>query len=257
MATVFYENSTRTVMAFLMAGEYLGITAKDLNVATSSVTKGESLIDTGLTLEAMGVNAIVLRHSMAGSSHLLARNVSCAVINGGDGNNEHPTQALGDAFTIMEYKQDFEGLEVAIVGDIANSRVARSNTFLLTKLGANVTVAGPATLLNGNMRALGAKMTTDVSAAIKNADIVMGLRVQLERHKAAHFPSLAEYSKFFGIDLDVLKHAKEDAIIMHPAPVNRGVEITSEVMDCPASVIYEQVTNGVAVRMGILEMLIS
>jgi len=256
VATLFYENSTRTKMSFLLAGEYLGAFADDLNIATSSVTKGETLIDTGLTLEAMGVDAIVLRHSMAGAAHLLARNVKCAVINGGDGSNEHPTQALLDVFTMWEHKQGFEGLNVTIVGDVANSRVARSNIFALTKLGANVTVAGPATLLNGNMRALGATLSTDVAAAVKNADVVMALRVQLERHKACHFPSLHEYTKFFGIGMDVLQHARKDAIVMHPAPVNRGVEISSEVMDCNASVIYEQVENGVAIRMAILEELI-
>jgi len=256
IATLFYENSTRTKMSFLLAGEYLGAYADDLNIATSSVAKGETLIDTGLTLEAMGVDAIVIRHSMAGSAHLLARNVKCCVINGGDGSNEHPTQALLDAFTIWEHKHEFEGLNVTIVGDVANSRVARSNIFLLTKLGANMTIAGPATLLNGNMRALGVHMTTDVAEAIKSADVIMGLRVQLERHKACQFPSLHEYAKFFGIDLELLRHAKKDAIIMHPAPVNRGVEISSGVMDCEASVIYEQVENGVAMRMGILQTLI-
>ncbi|MCL1787098.1 MAG: aspartate carbamoyltransferase catalytic subunit [Defluviitaleaceae bacterium] len=255
IATLFYENSTRTKMSFLLAGEYLGAYADDLNIATSSVAKGETLIDTGLTLEAMGVNAIVMRHSMTGAAHLLAQNVKCSVINGGDGSNEHPTQALLDAFTIWEHKQDFEGLNVTIVGDIANSRVARSNIFLLTKFGARVTLAGPATLLNGNMRTLGANMTTNVAEAIQNADVIMGLRVQLERQKG-QFPSLAEYAKFFGINLELLRHTKKDAIIMHPAPVNRGVEISSGVMDCEASVIYQQVENGVAMRMAILDTLI-
>lgn len=257
ITTLFYENSTRTKMSFLLAGEYLGAYADDLNIATSSVAKGETLIDTGLTLEAMGVNTIVIRHSMVGSAHLLAQNVKCSVINGGDGSNEHPTQALLDIFTMWEYKHDFNGLNVTIVGDVANSRVARSNIFALNKLGANVTVAGPATLLNSNMRALGVAMTTNVADAIKNADVIMGLRVQLERHKACQFPSLHEYAKFFGINMELLKHAKKDAIIMHPAPVNRGVEISSGVMDCEASVIYEQVENGVAMRMGILETLLN
>ena len=257
ISTLFYENSTRTKMSFLLAAEYLGAYADDLNISTSSVAKGETLIDTGLTLEAMGVNAIVIRHGMVGAAHLLAKNIKCAVINGGDGSNEHPTQALLDIFTMWEYKQDFSGLNVTIVGDIANSRVARSNIFALVKLGANVTVAGPSTLLNGNMRALGATVTTDVAGAIKNADVIMGLRVQLERHKAAQFPSLHEYAKFFGINMDMLRTVKDNAIIMHPAPVNRGVEISSEVMDCPASVIYQQVENGVAMRMAILEVLLS
>jgi len=257
LTTLFYENSTRTKMSFLLAGEYLGAFADDLNISTSSVAKGETLIDTGLTLEAMGTNVIVIRHGMTGAAHLLAQNVKCAVVNGGDGSNEHPTQALLDAFTIWENKGEFKGLNVTLVGDIANSRVARSNVFLLNRMGANVTLAGPATLLNGNMAALGAKISTDVRQAVKDADVVMGLRVQLERHKACHFPSLAEYSTFFGVSMDVLSYAKKDAIVMHPAPVNRGVEISSEVMDCAQSVIYPQVGNGVAVRMAILEWLAS
>jgi len=256
LTTLFYENSTRTKMSFLLAAEYLGAYADDLNIATSSVAKGETLIDTGLTLEAMGTDVIVIRHSMVGAAHLLAQNVKCSVINGGDGSNEHPTQALLDVFTMWEHKQDFKGLNVTIVGDVANSRVARSNIFALTKLGANVTVAGPATLLSGHMSVLGVNMTTNMTEAIKSADVIMGLRVQLERHKACHFPSLQEYAKFFGINLELLKHARKDAIIMHPAPVNRGVEISSGVMDCQASVIYEQVENGVAMRMGILETLL-
>jgi len=256
LTTLFYENSTRTKMSFLLAGEYLGAYADDLNIATSSVMKDETLVDTGQMLDVFGTNAIVLRHNMVGSSHLLAQNVSCSVINGGDGSNEHPTQALLDAFTIWEYKHDFKGLNVTIIGDIANSRVARSNIFALTKLGANVTVAGPATLLNGNMRALGAALSTNVADAIKNADVVMALRVQLERHKACQFPSLHEYTKFFGITTELLKYAKENAIILHPAPMNRGVEISSEVVNSGASVIFEQAANGVAMRMGILETLL-
>ena len=255
LTTLFYENSTRTKMSFLLAGEYLGAFADDLNISTSSVAKGETLIDTGLTLEAMGTNVIVIRHGMTGAAHLLAQNVKCSIINGGDGSNEHPTQALLDAYTIWENKGEFKGLNVTLVGDIANSRVARSNVFALTKLGANVTLAGPATLLNGNMRTLGAEVSSDVPQAVKNADVVMGLRVQLERHKACHFPSLAEYAKFFGVNMDVLSYAKKDALLMHPAPVNRGVEISSEVMDCGQSVIYSQVGNGVAMRMAILERL--
>jgi len=256
LTTLFYENSTRTKMSFLLAGEYIGMYADDLNISTSSIMKDETLIDTGKMLDVFGTNVIVLRHSMTGSSHLLAQNVDCSVINGGDGSNEHPTQALLDMFTIWECKQNFEGLNVTIVGDIANSRVARSNTFALTKLGANVTLAGPATLLNGNMRALGAKLSTNVTESVKNADVIIGLRVQLERHKACQFPSLQEYAKYFGITSETLKHIKEDAIIMHPAPMNRGVEISSEVIDSGASVIFEQAENGVAMRMGILDTLL-
>ncbi|MCL2372545.1 MAG: aspartate carbamoyltransferase catalytic subunit [Defluviitaleaceae bacterium] len=257
ITTLFYENSTRTKMSFLLAGEYLGAYADDLNIATSSVTKGETLIDTGLTLEAMGTDIIIIRHGMTGSAHLLAQNVSCSVINGGDGTNEHPTQALLDVFTIAEHKPSFEGLNVTIVGDIANSRVARSNIFALNKLGANVILAGPSTLHNANMRALGTEIYTDINRAVKNADVIMGLRVQLERHKACQFPSLAEYAKFFGVNNQTLKHAKEDVLIMHPGPVNRGVEISSQTMDSPHSVIYDQVENGVAMRMAILKYLVS
>ena len=256
ISTLFYENSTRTKMSFLLAAKYLGAHADDLNISTSSVQKGESLIDTGLTLDAMGTNAIVIRHGMVGAAHILAQNVNCSIINGGDGSNEHPTQALLDALTILEHKGDFKGLQVTIVGDVATSRVARSNIFLLTKMGAKVTVAGPATLLNSHMAALGVKVTTQVAQAVKDADVVMALRVQLERHKAGQFPSLGEYHQFFGVDMHVLSHAKPDAIVMHPAPVNRGVEISSQVMDAPQSVIYPQVTHGVAMRMAILKVLL-
>ena len=259
VTTLFYENSTRTKMSFLLAAEYLGAYADDLNIATSSVQKGETLIDTGLTLEAMGTEVIVIRHSATGAAHHLAKNVGASVINGGDGSNEHPTQALLDLFTIQENKScGFEGLNVTIVGDVANSRVARSNIFGLTTLGANVTVAGPATLLSGNMRSLGVDIKTDVRDAVRDADVVMGLRVQLERHgKAKLFPSTAEYAKFFGVNKEILRYAKKDVLVMHPGPVNRGVEISSDVMDGEMSVIYDQVENGVAVRMAILEMLVA
>jgi len=255
MCTLFYENSTRTKMSFLLAAEYLGMFADDLNVSTSSVLKGETLIDTGVTLDMMGTQFIVLRHSMVGSAHLLAKNVRASVISGGDGSNEHPTQALLDMFTIQEKLGTFKGLNVAIVGDIANSRVARSNVFGLTKLGAHVTLAGPATLVSNGMSVLGAKVMTDVNAAVKNADVVMALRVQLERSAAGKFPSLAEYHQYFGIHEDVMAHAHEKAFIMHPAPVNRGVELSTELIDGNRSVINEQVTNGVAMRMAILKNL--
>ena len=255
LTTLFYENSTRTKLSFLLAGEYLGAMADDLNIATSSVSKGETLIDTGLTLDRMGTNVIVIRHGMVGSAHLLARNVSASVINGGDGSNEHPTQALLDMFTIQEYKGDFKNLKVVILGDINNSRVARSNIFGLTKLGADVTLAGPATLVSRNMEeALGVVVTNDVTEAIKGADVIMGLRVQLERQQG-NFPSLAEYSHFFGLSAEHLKFAKEDALIMHPGPVNRGVELSTDLIDGDRSVIYDQVENGIAVRMAILKYL--
>ena len=256
LTTLFYENSTRTKLSFLLAGEYLGAMADDLNIATSSVSKGETLIDTGLTLDRMGTNVIVIRHGMVGSAHLLARNVNASVINGGDGSNEHPTQALLDLFTIQEHKPaGFEGLKVVILGDIANSRVARSNIFGLTKLGADVTLAGPSTLVSGNLEALGVTVTNNVKQAIKDADVIMGLRVQLERQKTSYFPSLAEYAHFFGLNAEHLKYAKEDALIMHPGPVNRGVELSTDLIDGDRSLIYDQVENGIAVRMAILKYL--
>ena len=255
LTTLFYENSTRTKLSFLLAGEYLGAMADDLNIATSSVSKGETLIDTGLTLDRMGTNVIVIRHGMVGSAHLLARNVSASVINGGDGSNEHPTQALLDMFTIMEHKGRIKGLKIVILGDIANSRVARSNIFGLTKLGADVTLAGPATLVSSSMESLGVTVNHNVTDAIKDADVIMGLRVQLERQKASYFPSLSEYAHFFGLNADHLKYAKEDALIMHPGPVNRGVELSTDLIDGERSLIYDQVENGIAIRMAILKYL--
>ena len=259
ITTLFYENSTRTKMSFLLAGEYLGAYADDLNVSTSSVNKGETLIDTGLNLDAMGTNVIVIRHGMTGAAHLLARNVKASVINGGDGSNEHPTQALLDLFTIQEYKGDFKNLKVVIVGDIANSRVARSNVFGLTKLGAKVVLAGPSTLISGAMRSLGdnIEVTTNVAEAIKDADVVMGLRIQLERQKTNNFPSLEEYHKFFGVTAGMIDVAKHDALIMHPGPVNRGVELCTDLIDGNRSVILNQVENGLAVRMAVLNTLVT
>ena len=255
MATLFYENSTRTRMSFALAGKYLGATVADLGIATSSVNKGESLIDTGITLDQMGIEVMIMRHNMTGAAHLLARNVKASVVNAGDGANEHPTQALLDLFTIYENKKSFEGLKVAIIGDISHSRVARSNVFGLTKLGAKVVLAGPSTLISGAMSKLGAEVTTDIKSAIQDADIVMGLRIQLERQKGGLFPDLREYSSLFGVNADMLKYAKPDALVMHPGPVNRGVELSTEVIDGNQSVINVQVKNGVAVRMAVLKLL--
>jgi len=255
IATLFYENSTRTKMSFLMAGEYLGAKIDDLGIATSSVNKGESLVDTGLNLDQMGINIMVMRHSMTGAAHLLAKNVKASVINAGDGTNEHPTQALLDLYTIRERMGGFDGLKVTILGDITHSRVARSNVFGLTKLGAKVVLAGPTTLLSDSMKALGVEVTSDIKAAVADADIVMSLRIQLERQKAAAFPNLSEYSRLFGVNENVLKYAKANALVMHPGPVNRGVELSSEVIDGKQSVIYIQVKNGVAVRMALLKLL--
>ncbi|MBO8433964.1 MAG: aspartate carbamoyltransferase catalytic subunit, partial [Tyzzerella sp.] len=249
------ENSTRTKTSFALAGKYLGATVQDLGVSTSSVSKGESLIDTGKTLDQMGIDIMVMRNSFTGAPHVLAKNVDAHVVNAGDGSNEHPTQALLDLYTILDYKKRFEGLKVAIIGDISHSRVARSNVFGLTKLGADVTLAGPSTLLGGS-GLLGVKTTPDVKEAIKDADVVMGLRIQFERQKTTAFPGLSEYRELFGVNKELLKYAKDDVLVMHPGPVNRGIELSTDVIDGKHSVINIQVKNGVAVRMAILKLLI-
>lgn len=258
VVTLFYENSTRTKMSFMLAADYLGAKPEDLGIATSSVSKGESLIDTGVTLDQMGINAMIIRHSFTGASHLLAKNVNASVINAGDGSNEHPTQALLDMYSILEEKGRIDGLNVAIIGDIANSRVARSNVFGLTKLGANVTLAGPSTLVSKNMETLSknVKVVNNIEEGIKDADVIMGLRVQFERQKKMPFPNTSEYHQIFGLKQDMLKLAKDDVTIMHPGPVNRGVELSTEVIDGKSSIINEQVKNGVAVRMAILKLLL-
>ena len=255
IVTLFYENSTRTKTSFAFAGKYLRATVEDLGVATSSVKKGESLIDTGKTLDQMGVNVMIMRNSLTGAPHILAQNVNAHVINAGDGSNEHPTQGLLDLYTIQEYKKSFKGLKVAIIGDISHSRVARSNVFGLMKLGADVTLAGPTTLLGG-ISALGMKVTSNIKEAVRDADVVMGLRIQFERQKTTSFPGISEYKKLFGITPEILKYAKEDVLVMHPGPVNRGVELTTEIIDGKNSVINIQVKNGVAVRMAILKLLV-
>ncbi len=253
--TLFYENSTRTRLSFELASKYMGACAANISASSSSVSKGETLIDTGKTIDAMGSDIIIIRHPMSGAPHLLAKNVKASVINAGDGTNEHPTQALLDMFTMTEKKGSLEGKRVAIIGDILHSRVARSNIWGLTKMGAEVCVAGPATLIPPGLEQLGVKVYTTVQEAMIGADIVMGLRIQLERQKKGLFPSIREYSRFFGIDDKRLKLAKEDALVMHPGPVNRGVELSSAVMDGDQSAINEQVTNGVAIRMALLYLL--
>lgn len=259
VVTLFYENSTRTKMSFNLASNYLGMNCEDLGVATSSINKGESLIDTGVTLDKMGTNAIIIRHSLTGTGNLLAKNVECSVINAGDGSNEHPTQALLDMFSIIEVKGKIEGLNVAIVGDILNSRVARSNIFGLSKLGANITLVGPATLISKSMETLAnnIKVVSCTEDGIKNADIIMGLRVQFERQKTMPFPNVREYHEFFGIKKEMLSLAKEDVYIMHPGPVNRGVELSTDVINSKNSIINEQVRNGIAVRMSVLDLLLN
>lgn len=253
--TLFYENSTRTRMSFELAAKYMSAVAANISATSSSVSKGETLIDTGKTLDMMGTDVIIMRHPMSGAPHLVAKNVNASVINAGDGMNEHPTQALLDMFTMRKHLGDLKGIKVAIVGDASHSRVARSNIWGLNTMGASVTICGPTTLIPNEMDKMGAYTTTNIEEAVKDADVVMPLRLQLERQKSGLLASSKEYAKYFGVNANVLKYAKEDAIVMHPGPLNRGVEITSEVADMPQSVINEQVTSGVLVRMAILELL--
>ena len=259
---LFFEASTRTRTSFEIAAKRLSADAVNISASTSSVTKGESLIDTAQNLQAMSPDAIVIRHPSPGVPHQLSRMVSASIINGGDGAHEHPTQALLDAFTIREHKGRIRGLQVAIVGDITHSRVARSNAHLLTKLGAHVRIAGPRTLIPIGYETLienseGSLTVCDrVDEAISGSDVVMMLRIQRERMSNAFFPSLKEYSVQYGLTLRRLELAATDCIVMHPGPVNRGIEISSEVVDSARSLILDQVTNGVAVRMAILFLLI-
>ena len=253
--TLFYENSTRTRLSFELVAKYMGASAANVSASSSSVRKGETLIDTARTIDAMGTDIIILRHSMSGAPHLIAKNVKASVINAGDGMNEHPTQALLDAFTIMQYKGGFEGLKVAIVGDIMHSRVVRSNIYALTKLGARVALGGPATLLPKGIEGPGVEVFDNVQEALLDADVVMGLRMQLERQRSGLVPSIREYARFFGVDDRRLAFAKRDALLLHPGPVNRGFELTSSIVDGEQSAINEQVTNGVAVRMAVLYLL--
>lgn len=253
--TLFYENSTRTRLSFELASKYMSASAANISASASSVAKGETLIDTGRTIDMMGTDIIIIRHPQSGAPHLLAKHVKASVINAGDGMNEHPTQALLDMFTMREKKGSLKGLKVAIMGDIYHSRVARSNIWGLQKMGAEVSLAGPATLLPPGIEMTGAKVFSTIQEALIDADIVMSLRLQLERQKKALFPTVREYSRFFGLDDKRLLLAKKDALIMHPGPMNRGVELSSTVADSDRSVIDEQVTNGVAVRMALLYLL--
>jgi aspartate carbamoyltransferase catalytic subunit len=255
VVNLFFEPSTRTRTSFEIAEKRLSADTLNIAIATSSVVKGETLADTALNLEAMQPDMIVLRHSSSGACHLLSRICKSAIINAGDGMHEHPTQALLDAFTIRERKKQLKGLKVAIVGDLLHSRVLRSNILLLTKMGADVWVCGPPTLMPADIRRFGVNATTSIDAAVKDADVVMLLRIQLERMEGAYFPSLREYFNVFGMTEARMRLARPDVMIMHPGPMNRGVEISSEVADGPYSVILDQVTNGVAVRMAVLYLL--
>jgi aspartate carbamoyltransferase catalytic subunit len=255
VVNLFFEPSTRTRTSFEIAEKRLSADTLNVAVATSSVSKGESLVDMAMNIEAMAPSMIVLRHSSSGACHLLSRICRAAIVNAGDGMHEHPTQALLDAFTIRERKGRIRGLKIAIVGDLLHSRVLRSNILLLTRLGAEVWVCGPATLIPRGIEALGVHVTTSVDRAVEDADVVMMLRIQLERMEGGFFPSLREYFTTFGMTAARVARAKDDVIIMHPGPINRGVEIASDVADGPCSVILDQVANGVAVRMAVLYLL--
>lgn len=251
----FVEPSTRTRASFELAEKRLSADSLNFSGGSSSLVKGETLKDTAKNIEALQVDLIVIRHGSTGAPHRLAEYVGPGIINAGDGTNEHPTQALLDMFTLREKKGSLEGLKVAFIGDILHSRVARSNIWGLTKLGAKVTVAGPKMLIPKDVEKMGVDVTYDVREAVKDVDAVNLLRIQLERQNEPFFPSLREYAQFFGVNADVFKLAKKDAIIMHPGPINRGVELTSDLADGSGSVILEQVTNGLAVRMAVLYLL--
>jgi aspartate carbamoyltransferase catalytic subunit len=255
LINLFFEASTRTQASFELAGKRLGADVMNMNVSTSSVQKGETLIDTAMTLNAMRPDMIVVRHHAAGAVELLAQKVDCSVINAGDGAHEHPTQALLDALTIRRAKGRVEGLTVAICGDILHSRVARSNIYVLNALGARVRLVAPSTLIPPGIERLGAEVFTDMWKGLEDADIVMMLRLQRERMQGSYVPSTREYYHFFGLDQEKLSRARPDALIMHPGPMNRGVEIASAIADHSRSVIRDQVEMGVAVRMAVLEAL--
>ncbi|HSW46909.1 MAG TPA: aspartate carbamoyltransferase catalytic subunit [Phycisphaerae bacterium] len=252
VVNLFYEDSTRTRTSFALAAQRLSADVIEFSASRSSVTKGESLRDTARNIEAMGVDIFVIRHPAAGAPHYITHCTNCHVINAGDGQHEHPTQGLIDIFTIRERKGRIEGLNVVIVGDISHSRVARSNLWGLTKLGANVTFVGPTTLVPRAFQEMGAKVTHDLDAALRDADVVNMLRIQRERMTSQVFPSTEEYVRMFGLTRERLKGTKSDLLILHPGPINRGVELASDVADGPNSSILRQVSNGLAIRMAVL-----
>jgi aspartate carbamoyltransferase catalytic subunit len=256
IVNLFYEPSTRTRTSFEIAGKWLSADVINFSASGSSTSKGESFIDTAKNIAAMSPDVVVVRHSSAGAAEVIARDLTCSVVNAGDGAHEHPTQALLDLLTIRERKGHLEGLSVAIVGDIAHSRVARSNIHAMRKLGMTVTVAGPPTLVPPFVQELGVKVSYRLEDAIRDVDVIMMLRLQQERMRAGLIPSIREYSRYWGLTLDRLAaHARPDVLIMHPGPVNRGVELSPEVADGPYSIILDQVSKGVAVRMAVLFLL--
>jgi len=252
---LFFEPSTRTRTSFELAEKRLSLDVLNLTATTSSVAKGESLIDTARNVQALGADFMVIRHSSSGAPHLIAKHINATVINGGDGINEHPTQALLDAFTIKEKIGKIEGLNIAIVGDILHSRVAKSNIYLLAKFGAEVRLIGPPTLVPRELEKLGVRVFHDMDSGLDAVNVVMVLRIQMERQGKGFFPSTLEYSKNWGLTSERLSMADKDAIVMHPGPMNRGLEVASDVADGPRSVILEQVTNGLAVRMAVMYLL--
>jgi len=249
---LFFEASTRTRTSFEIAGKRLSADTVNISASSSSVVKGETLEDTARNLEAMAPDIIVMRHAASGAPHYLAERVKCSIINAGDGAHEHPSQALLDLFTMKQHKGRIEGLTVAIVGDVSHSRVVRSNLYALNKMGAKVRLAGPGTMIPPGIEKLGCEVFTNINDAIRDADVVMMLRIQLERQGKTLLPTLREYSRFYGLNPANLQLAKPDALVMHPGPMNRGVEISTSVADGPRSVILDQVENGVAVRMALL-----
>ena len=248
----FYEPSTRTRMSFDIAAKRLSADSLSISAGTSSLTKGETLVDTAKNLESMHPDVLVIRHSSAGVPHMLARSVRASVINAGDGMHAHPTQALLDMMTVREHKGRLSEIRLAIIGDIAHSRVARSNIVGFTKMGASVIVAAPPTMIPVGIESLGARVTHDIDEAVEGADVIMMLRIQKERLRSFLYPSDREYARFYGLNMKRLEKATKDVLIMHPGPMNRGVEIAPEVADGPFSIILDQVTNGVAVRMALL-----
>jgi aspartate carbamoyltransferase catalytic subunit len=252
---LFFEPSTRTRLSFEIAGKRMSADTFNISASSSSATKGETLVDTALNLEAMNPDMIIIRHSSSGAPNLLKRHINASVINAGDGTHEHPSQGLLDMLTVRQNKGEIEGLKIAIIGDIAHSRVAHSDIIGFTKMGATVAVSGPATMVPPEIESLGTSVHRRVQDAVADADVIMALRIQRERLTDPLLPSLREYSAFFGVNQKLLKLAKPDAMIMHPGPINRGVEIDPAIADGPNSVILDQVTNGVAVRMALLYLL--
>ncbi len=255
VVNLFFEASTRTRTSFEIAGKRLSADVVNFSAAVSSVAKGETLLDTAKNIDAMKPNIVVMRHPASGAAHFLSRYVSCSVINAGDGSNEHPSQGLLDLYSILKVKGKVNGLKISIIGDILHSRVVRSNLHSLGRMGADLWLCGPSTLLPREMGRTGANLTNDIREAVRDADVVMMLRIQLERQKTAYFPSIREYSRVYGLNRQVFSLAKKDAVIMHPGPINRGVELSDELADSPRSIVLNQVETGVAIRMALLYLL--